>query len=106
MFQENKFIVNFNQKTYDIKYFISKHPGGVQTLQNLGNSAIDDKLKKYHHSEAAMNLFEQYRMEKTTMNDDLEVKKTFKMIINFIIYLIIFSIFLHHRILLTGIQAC
>lgn len=73
MTQERQFIVEYSNGSYDISDFISKHPGGVNTLRNLKNQAIDEKLIKYQHSESALNLLNQYKIG-TDKTNELEVK--------------------------------
>lgn len=74
MSHDEQFIVEFNKKSYDISEFVSKHPGGVNTLGGLKNRTIDGKLEKYQHSKAALKLLEQYRIG-SNGDDELEVRE-------------------------------
>lgn len=76
MSQDGQLIVEYNKSSYNISDFISKHPGGVNTLRNLKNQAIDEKLLKYQHSESALNLLNQYKIGADKTNE-LEVKSLY-----------------------------
>uniref|UniRef100_A0A1B0BAP2 Fatty acid 2-hydroxylase n=1 Tax=Glossina palpalis gambiensis TaxID=67801 RepID=A0A1B0BAP2_9MUSC len=64
---DDKFIVKYRKNFYDIKKFIVKHPGGVNTLKGLNNSDMTSRFIKAHpHSDAAMYLMKEYHITKPT----------------------------------------
>lgn len=73
MSQDEEFIVQYKQKSYDIAKFVARHPGGINTLQNFKDAPIDQSFKKFGHSDAAEYILDQYKVGETFENE-LEVR--------------------------------
>ena len=67
---EEKFIVEYQNDLYDISEFMSKHPGGINTLSVFNRKNIDDKFQSVDHSPAAKYLLKSYKIR--TSNNDLD----------------------------------
>lgn len=76
MSQDEKFIVKYKQKSYDITNFVAKHPGGINTLKNFEDAPIDQSFKKFEHSDAAEYILNQYKICEPFENE-LEVRNVF-----------------------------
>lgn len=62
---DKKIVVEYRKNPYDLTEFIKKHPGGLNTLQNISNSNIDYKFDKMiPHSNAAKYLINEYKLNK------------------------------------------
>ena len=60
----NKFIVKYRKNYYDISEFLHKHPGGINTLKGLQNNDMTSRfMKAPPHSDAAMYLMQEYKMQ-------------------------------------------
>jgi 4-hydroxysphinganine ceramide fatty acyl 2-hydroxylase len=59
---EEKFIVKYKNDLFDITKFMSKHPGGVNTLSGYNQKNIDEKFQSVEHSPAAKYLLNEYKM--------------------------------------------
>uniref|UniRef100_A0AC35F5R3 Fatty acid 2-hydroxylase n=1 Tax=Panagrolaimus sp. PS1159 TaxID=55785 RepID=A0AC35F5R3_9BILA len=76
---ERPLLVNYNNKLYDIKKFVSKHPGGRKVLEKVAGSSIDKFMKgeerimgvKHEHSEAAFEMLERYSLDQSFKKDAL-----------------------------------
>ena len=69
------FIVKYRNETYDISKFVDKHPGGINTLKGLENADMTSRfLKGPPHSDAAMYLMKEYRLENVNNNNIGETK--------------------------------
>lgn len=57
--------MKYRNEVYEISKFISKHPGGINTLKGLENSDMTSRfLKGPPHSDAAMYLMKEYKIKK------------------------------------------
>lgn len=71
---EKKVIVEYKNEFFDLTNFLSKHPGGINTLANLDGKNIDKKFKCYKHSFVAENLMKDYKIdENNNFDESLEV---------------------------------
>lgn len=59
---KGKFIVEYQNELYDISEFMSKHPGGVNTLNGYNRKNIDNKFQSIEHSPAAEYLLKSYKL--------------------------------------------
>lgn len=73
MGSEKKVIVQFKKSYFDISTFLSKHPGGMNTIDKLNEKNIDKKFKCYQHSFAAENLLDEYKIDDKNEDTKLEV---------------------------------
>ncbi|XP_020814994.1 dihydroceramide fatty acyl 2-hydroxylase FAH2 isoform X1 [Drosophila serrata] len=59
-----KFIVKYRQQLYDLSEFMHKHPGGINTLKGLKGADMTARfMKAPPHSDAAMYLMKEYKMD-------------------------------------------
>lgn len=59
---EEKLIVKYKSELFDITNFISKHPGGVNTLYGYNQKNIEEKFHSVEHSPAAKYLLNEYKI--------------------------------------------
>lgn len=71
--KSSDFFVKYKNETYNLKEFLKKHPGGVNTLAPLRNCDLTNILSQPPlHSEAAMYLMKEYRVpHKDQKNNNL-----------------------------------
>lgn len=69
---QEKFIVEYKKNHYDITEFMSKHPGGVNTLTGFNRKNIEEKFRSVDHSSAAEYLLNEYKLKnfKTELNNN------------------------------------
>ncbi|CRK89267.1 CLUMA_CG003026, isoform A [Clunio marinus] len=79
---EKKFIVEYKNQLYDITKFLSKHPGGVNTLIGYNRRNIEEKFLNVEHSPAAEYLLKDYRVKSDNQNfisdESLEVSQRYE----------------------------
>lgn len=63
MEKERGFEVKFQNESYDIKSFLSDHPGGIQTLKYFENKSIQEVMKKYEHSKNAYHILKDFKLD-------------------------------------------
>ena len=74
--EEQKFVVKYKQKFYDITEFLRKHPGGIGTLKGLQNGDMTARfMKAPPHSDAAMYLLKEYQIKDEGANRAKNGKK-------------------------------
>ncbi|KAK2586035.1 hypothetical protein KPH14_012038 [Odynerus spinipes] len=66
------FIVEYQGRIYDIREFLSYHPGGKKTLGFYKERSLDRVLREYPHSTAAFHLFEEYALDNKRKYGELE----------------------------------
>lgn len=71
--KEDKFIVKYKGRIYDIRAFLNNHPGGRKTLSSYKEKNLDRVLKEYPHSDAALHLFNEYALDNKIKYDEVEV---------------------------------
>jgi cytochrome b involved in lipid metabolism len=72
---EEKLIVKYKSDLFDITNFISKHPGGVNTLNGYNQKNIEEKFHSVEHSPAAKYLLNEYKIstqQLETNNNELD----------------------------------
>ncbi|KAF7383103.1 hypothetical protein HZH68_014952 [Vespula germanica] len=70
--KEDKFIVKYKGRIYDIRAFLNNHPGGRKTLSSYKEKNLDRVLKEYPHSDAALHLFNEYALDNKIKYDEVE----------------------------------
>ncbi|KAL7735189.1 hypothetical protein ACLKA6_014905 [Drosophila palustris] len=74
--QSNKLIVKYRQQYYDLSKFMHKHPGGITNLKGLNDADITARfLKAPPHSDAAMYLMREYKVDPTE-HEGIKSKKS------------------------------
>lgn len=70
---EEKIIFEYKKEHYDITKFVSKHPGGINTINGKSNMNIE--LSLHDHSKAAKYLLKSYKVEtkKHDLDESMEV---------------------------------
>lgn len=67
--ENDKFLVQFKNNVYDISEFAHKHPGGRNTLQGLNGMDMGPRfLNAPPHSDAAMYLLQEYKVDENIDN--------------------------------------
>ncbi|XP_026668276.1 dihydroceramide fatty acyl 2-hydroxylase FAH2 [Ceratina calcarata] len=56
----NKFLVNYQNKSYDIHEFLRYHPGGKKILNHYENRSLDKAFDENPHSKAALHLLQEF----------------------------------------------
>lgn len=69
--EPSDFLVKYKNETYNLKRFLHKHPGGVNTLGPLRNCDLTKILSQAPpHSDAAFYLMKEYRIDKDQNNNN------------------------------------
>ncbi|XP_015184246.1 PREDICTED: fatty acid 2-hydroxylase [Polistes dominula] len=69
---EDRFIVKYQGRNFDIRAFLNHHPGGKKTLSYYKDKHLDQVLKDYPHSKAALYLFDEYALDNKMKYSELE----------------------------------
>lgn len=92
--KNEKFLIKYKTRNYDISRFFSNHPGedkfwqqfyceifdiflsgGSEVLRSFEGKDIEKAFKLVGHSQAAVNLLEIYKIQDEDHNDSLDVWK-------------------------------
>ncbi|KAM8712115.1 hypothetical protein ACLKA7_012611 [Drosophila subpalustris] len=75
MEQSSPFIVKYRQQYYDLSKFMHKHPGGITNLKGLNDADMTARfLKAPPHSDAAMYLMREYKVDPTELEGNKNKK--------------------------------
>lgn len=69
----NKFLVNYQNQSYDIREFLRYHPGGKKVLNHYENRSLDKALDENPHSKAALHLLQEFTLNNEDKYQEYEV---------------------------------
>lgn len=60
--QNNDFLVNYQNQSYNIQKFIRYHPGGTKILRYFKNRSLEKAFEEFPHSQAAFHLLQEFTL--------------------------------------------
>lgn len=68
-----EFLVKHRDRVYNIRDFLSYHPGGTNALVHLKDQTLDGELAKHPHSKSAYYLLEEFAVQRQERYNECEV---------------------------------